>query len=199
MSSTLDSHSRVPWLLQYIAAMHFQTFLTAAAVAFLASMRLSEAAPPIPASAPSSKPTFWLIPHTHWEGAVFKTREEYLEMGLPNILTAIRLLKEHPNYRFVLDQVAYFKPFLERYPEEAAAFRRFVREGRLQIVGGLDIMPDDNMPGGESFVRQILYGKAYCRKELGIDVKVGWLLDTFGHNAHIPQILRLAGYNSFWF
>ena len=37
------------------------------------------------------RPTFWVIPHTHWEGAVFKTREEYLEMGLPNILKALRL------------------------------------------------------------------------------------------------------------
>src|SRR5438874_1252255 len=113
------------------------------------------------ASTPSEKPTFWIIPHTHWEGAVFKTRQEYLEMGLPNILTALRLLKEHPNYRFALDQVAYFKPFLERYPEEAAAFRKFVAEGRLQIVCGLNIMPDDNMPSGESFVLQMLYAKGY--------------------------------------
>ena len=37
-------------------------------------------------TAPSeNKSTFWVIPHTHWEGAVFKTRAEYLEMGLPNI------------------------------------------------------------------------------------------------------------------
>jgi alpha-mannosidase len=146
-----------------------------------------------------AKGTFWLIPHTHWEGAVFKTREQYLEMGLPNILTAVRLLKEHPNYRFALDQVAYFKPFLERYPEEAGAFRRFVTEGRLQIVGGMNVMPDDNMPGGESFVRQLLYAKGYCREALGTDVKVGWLLDTFGHHAQMPQVLRLAGFNSFWF
>src|SRR5438876_1396647 len=90
-------------------------------------------------AAESTNSTFWLIPHTHWEGAVFKTREEYLEMGLPNILTAIRLLKEHPDYRFVLDQVAYFKPFLERYPEEAGPFRKFVADGRLQLVCGLDI------------------------------------------------------------
>jgi alpha-mannosidase len=143
--------------------------------------------------------TFWLIPHTHWEGAVFKTREAYLAMGLPNILTALRLLREHPNYRFVLDQVAYFKPFLERYPEEAPAFRRFVAEGRLQIVGGLNVMPDDNLPSGESFVRQMLYAKGYCREALGVEVKVGWLLDTFGHNAQIPQLLRLGGYESFWF
>jgi alpha-mannosidase len=143
--------------------------------------------------------TFWLIPHTHWEGAVFKTREEYLEMGLPNILTALRLLKEHPNYRFTLDQVAYFKPFLERYPEEAAAFRQFVADGRLQIVCGLNVMPDDNMPGGESFVRQMLYAKGYCRDALGAEVKVGWLLDTFGHHAQMPQLLKLAGFDSFWF
>src|SRR5271167_4939532 len=91
------------------------------------------------------KGTFWIIPHTHWEGAVFKTREEYLEMGLPHILQALRLLKAQPSYRFVLDQVAYVKPFLERYPEEEPAFRKFVSEGRLQLVLGMDIMPDVNM------------------------------------------------------
>jgi alpha-mannosidase len=147
----------------------------------------------------AAQQTFWLIPHTHWEGAVFKTREEYLEMGLPHILTAVRLLKENPNYRFALDQVEYFRAFLERYPEEANAFRKFVAEGRLQIVCGLNVMPDDNMPSGESFIRQMLYAKGYCREALGVEVTVGWLLDTFGHHAQMPQLLRLAGYKSFWF
>jgi len=145
------------------------------------------------------KGTFWIIPHTHWEGAVFKTREEYLEEGLSHILTAVRLLKQYPDYRFTLDQVAYFRPFLERYPEEADAFRKFVKEGRLAIVCGLNVMPDDNMPSGESFIRQMLYAKGYVREALGVDVKTGWLLDTFGHHDQLPQILRLAGYDSFWF
>lgn len=47
----------------------------------------------------SSSDTVLIVPHTHWEGAVFKTREEYLEVGLPNILKAIYLLKKYPNYR----------------------------------------------------------------------------------------------------
>src|SRR5262249_41380587 len=119
-----------------------------------------------------SRDTLWLIPHTHWEGAVFKTREEYLDIGLPHIVRALTLLKAHPEYRFVLDQVCYVKPFLERYPEEEAAFRKFVSEGRLQLVGGIDTMHDNNMPGGESIVRQLLYGKGYYRKKLGADVKV---------------------------
>ena len=144
-------------------------------------------------------PTFYFIPHTHWEGAVFKTRSEYLEMGLPHILRALRLLKQYPSYRFVLDQACYVQPFLDRYPEEEAAFRRFVQEGRLAVVGGTDVMLDVNMPGGESFVRQVLYGKGYFRRELGVDVTVGWQLDTFGHHAQIPQLMRLAGFKSFWF
>ena len=77
----------------------------------------------------AAKDTFFFIPHTHWEGAVFKTREEYLDMGLPNILRALALLKTHPDYRFVLDQACYVKPFLERYPEEAAPVAQVRRGG----------------------------------------------------------------------
>lgn len=151
-------------------------------------------------ASPSKKTdTLWFIPHTHWEGAVFKTRAEYLDIGLPNILKALKLLSEHPDYRFVLDQVCYVKPFLERYPEQEATFRKFVAEGRLQLVGGTDVMPDVNMPSGESFVRQVLYGKGYYRDKLGVDVTVGWQLDTFGHHAQMPQLMKLAGYRSFWF
>ena len=146
-----------------------------------------------------TKDIFWVIPHTHWEGAVFKTREEYLEIGFPIILKALRLLESHREYRFVLDQVAYVKPFLERYPEEEANVRKFVAEGRLQLVGANIVMPDNNMPGGESWVRQALYGKGYYKDKLGVDVTVGWALDTFGHHAQMPQLLKLTGYNSYWF
>ncbi|MHB0939032.1 MAG: alpha-mannosidase [Armatimonadota bacterium] len=143
--------------------------------------------------------TFYFIAHTHWEGAVFEPREKYLQLGLPNILRALALLKAYPAYRFTLDQACYVKPFLERYPEEEAAFRLFVQEGRLAIVGGTDVMLDVNMPGGESFVRQVLYGKGYFREKLGVDVTAGWQLDTFGHHAQMPQLLKLAGFTSFWF
>jgi len=148
---------------------------------------------------PESLNTFYFIPHTHWEGAVFQTREAYLEMGLPNILRALQLLKQHPSYRFVLDQACYVQPFLQRYPEEAATLCRFIAEGRLQITGGTDVMLDGNMPGRESYVRQVLYGKGYFRKALGVEVTTGWQLDTFGHHAQMPQLLKLAGFTSFWF
>ena len=147
----------------------------------------------------SAPETVLIIPHTHWEGAVFKTREEYLEVGLPNILKALYLLKKYPDYRFVLDQMCYVRPFLERYPSDVAAFREFLAQGRLQIVGGTDTMHDNNTPSGESIVHQYLLGKSYFRERLGYDVTTGWAIDTFGHNAQMPQILKLAGMKSYWF
>ena len=59
-------------------------------------------------------------------------------MGLPNILVALKLLQQHPEYRFVLDQLCYVKPFLERYPDQAPIFRKLLTEGRLQIAGATD-------------------------------------------------------------
>ncbi|MCE5306552.1 MAG: glycosyl hydrolase-related protein [Acidobacteriales bacterium] len=157
------------------------------------------AAFPQAAPADGAKETVIVIPHTHWEGAVFKTRSEYLDIGLPHILKALNLLKRYPDYRFVLDQMCYVKPFLERYPAEADAFRKFVREGRLDLTGGTDTMHDSNMVSGESIVRQYLLGKQFFRDRLDVEVKSGWGLDTFGHNAQMPQILKLAGMNSYWF
>ena len=120
------------------------TSINASAAALLAvllgSSYVAGAAGAAPANA--TKPAFLIVPHTHWEGAVFKTREEYLEMGLPNILKVLRLLKTYTDYHFVLDQACYVQPFLERYPEEEAAFRKFVKQGRLQVIGGTDCMPE---------------------------------------------------------
>src|SRR5512136_1495124 len=115
--------------------------IAVATIAYLVACDLIAAESSDEHSGISKKDTLYYIPHTHWEGAVFKTREEYLEMGLPHILKALQLLRQYPEYKFTLDQVAYFRPFLERYPEQAADFRRFVKEGRLEIVGGMDVMP----------------------------------------------------------
>ena len=39
-----------------------------------------------------------------------------------------------------------------------------VKEGRWEVMGGMWVEPDLNMPDGESLVRQIFYGKRYFRR-----------------------------------
>ena len=80
----------------------------------------------------AKKQTFWIIPHTHWEGAVFKTREEYpgrwvFPISSSNMLTGgATELSFHPRPGGISD----VRPFLERYPAEECGFPpRFPAEG----------------------------------------------------------------------
>jgi alpha-mannosidase len=168
-------------------------FLVFVAVAFSGTQALSAQ------SSGSGQDYLVIVPHTHWEGAVFKTREEYLQIGLPHILKALSLMQRYPQYHYVLDQMAYVRPFLERYPNEVPIFKKMLEERRLEIAGGTVVMEDENVPSGESIAHQYLLSKWYLRDRLGYEVKTGWGLDTFGHNAQMPQILKLAGMDSYWF
>lgn len=142
----------------------------------------------------------YIVPHSHYDAAVFMTREETLEkVGYKNVLDVLNLLKKDDNYKFVLDQVAYIKPFLEEYPEQESFFKEMVKEKRLEITSGMYVMPDVNIPGGESLIRQILKGKEYCQEKLGVDVKCGWMIDTFGHHPQIPQIMKKCGFDYYVF
>jgi alpha-mannosidase len=70
-------------------------------------------------------------------------------------------------------------------------------EGRWEPVGRWWIEPDCNIPSGESFVRQALYGQRYFHSRFGRVTSVGFNPDAFGHSAGLPQILgraRLANY-----
>jgi alpha-mannosidase len=57
----------------------------------------------------------------------------------------------------------------------------------------MDVMPDVVKPGGELFVRQMQYGQRYCREQVGREVTVAWLLDTFGHHPQMPQLQGRLG------
>jgi len=67
------------------------------------------------------------------------------------------------------------------------------------VVCGMCVEPDANMSDGEALARQLLYGKRYFLDKFGVDVKVGWNPDTFGHSWQMPQILRKAGIDSYVF
>lgn len=77
--------------------------------------------------------------------------------------------------------------------------RERVKEGRWVIVGGWWMQPDCNAPGGESFVRQGLYGQRYFREKLGVTAHTGYNVDSFGHNGMLPQILKKQGMDNYVF
>lgn len=141
------------------------------------------------------KKTVWIIPHSHYDAEVFLVEKETLEIGYSALVGALRLMRTDPTYKFTLDQSCLIDPFLRTYPEEREFFQQMIDAGRLEIAGGMYIMPDVNMPSGESFIRQVLFGKQYIEKELKVDVRNAWTLDSFGRHPQMPQLLVKCGYD----
>ena len=108
-------------------------------------------------------------------------------------------LDDYPEFVFTCDSSLFFAWVEESDPELLERIRGHVASGRFQIVGGWWIEPDCNIPGGESFVRQALYGQRYLQERFGLTATTGANLDSFGHNATIPQILAKSGCDSYVF
>ena len=78
-----------------------------------------------------------------------------------------------------------------------AEIKQRIKEGRWEIVGGMWVEPDLNMPDGESLVRQLLVGKRWYKQAYGVDVRIGWNPDSFGYNWQLPQIYKKSGVDYF--
>src|SRR5882724_4262136 len=85
----------------------------------------------------------------------------------------------------------------EKYPSLHQQIVDRVKEGRWEMVGGMWVEPDLNMPDGESLVRQLLIGKRYFKEKFGADVRIGWNPDSFGYNWQLPQIYKRSGIDYF--
>ena len=113
--------------------------------------------------------------------------------------SAIDRLEEYPDFVFTCDSIVFFAWVEETDPELFERIRARIAEGRWQVVGGWWVEPDCNIPSGESLVRQALYGQRYLRDRFGITATTGANVDSFGHNATIPQLLRGSGMDSYVF
>jgi len=84
--------------------------------------------------------------------------------------------------------------WLERCePRLLRRMEKLVRTGQWENVGGWWTQADCNIPSGESFVRQALYGQEFFRTQLDRAATVGYNIDSFGHHANLPQILAKCG------
>ena len=111
--------------------------------------------------------------------------------------TALQLMDEYPQYTYTQSAAAYSAWIADKYPDEHKQIQDRVKQGRWEMVGGMWVEPDLNMPDGESLVRQLLVGKRYFKDKFGVDVRIGWNPDSFGYNWQLPQIYKKSGVDYF--
>ncbi|MGA2203200.1 MAG: glycoside hydrolase family 38 C-terminal domain-containing protein [Terriglobales bacterium] len=128
----------------------------------------------------------WLWPWTETVEVVRNTFQSVLD-----------LMREYPDLKFTMSSARTYEWMQEKYPDMFEQIKQRVKEGRWEVIGGMWVEPDLNMPDGESLVRQILVGTRYFQKNFGADIKIGWNPDSFGYNWQLPQIYKKSGIDYF--
>lgn len=135
--------------------------------------------------------------NAHIDAAWLWREAETVRVCRNTFSSVLRMFRERPDFTYTQSSAAYYDWMERLEPDLFREIGERVRGGRWAPVGGTWIEPDCNLPSGESWARQILYGKRFFRRALGVDVTLGWNPDSFGYHANLPQIYRNAGIDTF--
>ena len=104
---------------------------------------------------------------------------------------------EFDGFVFNRNESLLYKWVEEHEPQLFDRIKAHVKAGKWKIMGGWYNQPDCNMPSGESFTRQILYGKNYFLEKFDVEPQTALNFDSFGHTRGLVQILKKSGYKSY--
>lgn len=141
--------------------------------------------------------TIYLTGNAHIDLAWLWRKQESVEISANTFRSVMENMKEFPELVFAQSQAQVYAWIEQKYPELFERIKEAVRSGNWDIVGGMWVEPDCNLPSGESLIRQILYGQQFFRERFGKSARLGWNPDSFGFNWNLPQIYKRAGIKAF--
>jgi alpha-mannosidase len=103
------------------------------------------------------------------------------------------LMEEYPDCKFSQSQCATYLIEERQNPEVFGKMRKFAEKGQWDITASTWVEGDLNMASGESIARHVLYSKKYLREKFGVEPRIMWCPDTFGHPGNLPQLLKKSG------
>lgn len=134
---------------------------------------------------------------THIDVAWLWDLDQTHEKARRSFSTVLSLMDQYPDYRFFSSTPVLYEFIREEDPALFQRIQEKIREGRFEAEGSFWLECDCNLVDGESLIRQILYGKRYFKKEFGVDCHILYEPDVFGYSASLPQIMKLAGIDTF--
>jgi len=138
-----------------------------------------------------------LIGHSHMDTAWLWTVAETKRKCARTYSNALSLMEWYPEYIFIQSSALHGAWMRDEYPSIFEDMKVQIANGKYEPNGAVWVECDCNITGGESMVRQFLWGQRFTMKEYGYKSDTFWLPDTFGYNPAIPQIMQGCGVKYF--
>ncbi|MBI4584712.1 MAG: hypothetical protein HY717_11920 [Planctomycetes bacterium] len=117
-----------------------------------------------------------------------------IESNVLSVTDAMEMADRPPHVKTCINLDARAYEFMaEKFPEVAERLKRYLAEGKVELIGGSYGQPMGTMFSGESNIRQIAVGRETIRKALDYEMATFLEEEEFTH-PQIPQILAGAGY-----
>ncbi len=145
----------------------------------------------------STAPLLTLFGHSHIDVAWLWPLAETERKCLRTFGTQLALMDEYPDYRYLQSQPHLYWMVQRLDPALYGRIIAAAERGQWLAEGGMWVEADTNLSGGESLIRQFLYGKQFYRDEFGVESELLWLPDVFGYSGSLPQIMRGCGIRYF--
>jgi alpha-mannosidase len=105
--------------------------------------------------------TMYMINHFHYDPVWWNTQAAYTSVWTEDppgrqtnsfdlVHTHLEMARREPEYKFVLAEVDYLKPYWDTHPEDRADLRRFIADGRIEVMGGTYNEPNTNLTSPET-------------------------------------------------
>jgi alpha-mannosidase len=147
----------------------------------------------------AKKDTIDVVGHAHMDQNWLWTTSETMKMCDDNLRQTVAFMKEFKDFTMIQSMATIYSRIEKNDPPLFERMKKYIKEGRLELGGGMWDEGDENLSSGEALSRSFLLGQRYFLSRFGKIAKVGWLPDDFGHVSQFPQILKLSGCNYFYF
>lgn len=141
--------------------------------------------------------TLYFDANAHIDAAWLWRDLETIEVCKNTFTSVDNIMNARQDFTYTQSSAAYYDWMERLYPDVYQKIQKRVKEGRWEIVGGMWVEPDCNLPSGESWMRHLLYSTRYFKSKFGVKVNIGWNPDSFGYNWNMPMFYSSAGIDAF--
>ena len=147
-----------------------------------------------------------MISHTHDDVGWLKTVDEYFtgaepgcaHAGVKFVLDSILdQLYMDPKRKFTYVEMKYFQMWYKNLKDEdKQRVKKLIHSGQLEIAQGGWAATDEACPTYEDMILNMQTGHQFLQKEFGVQPRVGWMPDAFGHSTANAAMFADFGFES---
>ncbi|MBI3360656.1 MAG: hypothetical protein HY023_06050 [Chloroflexi bacterium] len=133
----------------------------------------------------------FVVPFSHWDTDWHESFPAYVKRSDGNILAAVQMAKESPQFRYTFEQTLFVQHFWDTFPAYRADLKSLVQKQQLTFAWAGITQPETSLVAPAVQARNLQLGEQWIADTFGPEFvpHTAWQSDAFGNSAALPLFL----------